>query len=360
MKVSINYQTANEFMDLYEGFNKMVSRLDGLIEKVYVQEILTKKMELKQLQAQIIPHFLYNSYFILHRMIKERDFENATNLSMYMGKHFQYITRNALDEVFLYKEVEQVKNYVEIQILRFTGRLEIEFGQLEEKFNEIMVPRMVEYPGDRVVILMQQRTDGDDSNKSDDYYITYTKGVLELVQKSLEENLKLSSSFVISSTFIEFEHLFKRFQQILQVLAYHGAGEKGVIITDTLLEGHMNRSLEELNNKLLQFINEYIEKNIMGDVSLIKLSEVTGYNPSYLSRLYKEIANETLNEYIGRVRFKKAKELLESSNLNLNAIAVEIGLESRTYFNRFIKKITGMSPQEYRDHLNECKHRIQK
>lgn len=146
LKVSISYKTANEFMDLYEGFNKMVSRLDGLIEKVYVQEILTKKMELKQLQAQINPHFLYNSYFILHRMIKEKDFENSTNLSFYMGKHFQYITRNTMDEVFLIKEVEHVKNYIEIQILRFSGRLTVEFGPLEEKFNDVSVPRMILQP----------------------------------------------------------------------------------------------------------------------------------------------------------------------------------------------------------------------
>ncbi len=146
LKVSIRYKTANEFMNLYDGFNKMVSRLDELIEKVYVQEILAKKMELKQLQAQINPHFMYNSYFILHRMIKEEDRENAANLSMYMGRYFQYITRNASDEVFLHKEVEHAKNYTEIQTMRFCGRLTIEFGLLADGFNDILVPRMILQP----------------------------------------------------------------------------------------------------------------------------------------------------------------------------------------------------------------------
>lgn len=347
----------------------------------------------------------------------------------------------------------------------------------------------VEYQNDKLVILLQTKAEEShlyDSNEDDketlsnEYFITYVKGTLELVQQSCRENLNFSLSFIISSTFLPIDQLHQKFQHMLQVLAYHGDDEKGVIITDALLEGHITNKPAELNNEqvknrielnslnllatylekgnrekffeglkkicqdlrnvnnlndplaqeiyysvalmllsyinsrklshrvslqidisnifkidvhyswnetienlyrlantimnlhiqdmgdlslnLVQFINGYIEKNIVGDVSLIKLSEVTGYNPSYLSRLYKEIANETLNEYIGRVRFKKAKELLESSNFNLNQIAVEIGLGSRTYFNRFIKKITGMSPQEYRDYLAvpKGKHRIQK
>ena len=111
------------------------------------------------------------------------------------------------------------------------------------------------------------------------------------------------------------------------------------------------KDTNELSLNLVQFINQYIQTHIAEDVSLIKLSEVTGYNPSYLSRLYKEIANETLSAYISRIRFEKAKNLLANSNLNLNEIATEVGLNSRTYFNRFIKKITGMSPQEYRTYL---------
>ncbi|HCS74163.1 MAG TPA: hypothetical protein DIW17_09840 [Clostridiales bacterium] len=146
LKTSIQYKKANEFMDLYDGFNKMVFRLNKLIDRVYVQELFAKKMELKQLQSQINPHFLYNSYFILHRMIKDKDFENAGNLSLFISKHYQYITRNAQDEVPLYKEVEYVKNYMKIQEFRFYGRFSVEFGLLDDKLSNIFVPRLILQP----------------------------------------------------------------------------------------------------------------------------------------------------------------------------------------------------------------------
>lgn len=79
-------------------------------------------------------------------MIKDRDFENATNLSLFLSGHFQYITRNAPDEVPLRNEVEHARNYIEIQTFRFSGRFSVEFVLLEDKFNDIPVPRLILQP----------------------------------------------------------------------------------------------------------------------------------------------------------------------------------------------------------------------
>lgn len=147
LEVSINHKNANnEFGYLYDRFNKMVKRLNELIDKLYRQEIYARKAELKQLQSQINPHFLYNSYFILHRMIKGMDFENAQKFSSYLGKYYQYITRNSSDEVCLYQEVEHAKSYTEIQSMRFGGRLSVTMEPLQEKFRDIQVPRMILQP----------------------------------------------------------------------------------------------------------------------------------------------------------------------------------------------------------------------
>lgn len=114
-----------------------------------------------------------------------------------------------------------------------------------------------------------------------------------------------------------------------------------------------NNEKNQLTNDLVSYINDFIELHITGDLSLVKLSEVTGYNPSYISRLYKEIAGENLNDYIGRKRFEKAGELLKDGRNNINDVALKAGFQSRTYFNRFIKKMTGMSPKEFQNHLIE-------
>jgi two-component system sensor histidine kinase YesM len=146
MSVRVQLKAAREFNDLMEGFNKMVERLGGLIDRVYKQEIYAQRVELKQLQSQINPHFLYNSYFMLHRMIKERDFENADALSSYLGKYFRYITKNDSDEVPLEVELEHSRSYVEIQVMRFSTRLSAEFGELPENLKNLEVPRLIIQP----------------------------------------------------------------------------------------------------------------------------------------------------------------------------------------------------------------------
>ena len=63
-------QTGNDdFAYLYHAFNNMALKLSRLIERDYNQKLLLQKAEMKQLQAQINPHFLYNTFIMLQRMI---------------------------------------------------------------------------------------------------------------------------------------------------------------------------------------------------------------------------------------------------------------------------------------------------
>lgn len=146
LQVKVFSKAANEFEYLYDGFNKMVWKLNELINNVYKQELYAKNAQLKQLQSQINPHFLYNSYFMLHRLISDKDFEDAFSLSAYLGKYFQYITRDAADDVPLCQEAEHAKSYTEIQVMRFAGRITVEFEPLPDNTGNIPVPRMILQP----------------------------------------------------------------------------------------------------------------------------------------------------------------------------------------------------------------------
>ncbi|MDF2925189.1 MAG: signal transduction histidine kinase LytS [Paenibacillaceae bacterium] len=142
----LQLKAAEEFKDAFRGFNNMAQRLSGLIDKVYKQELYAKKTELKQLQSQINPHFLYNSFFMLRRMIKRRDMEGAEQLSSHLGYYFQYITRNASDEVPLRNELEHMRSYMEIQQLRFAERFSMEIGDLPGEYGSLPVPRIILQP----------------------------------------------------------------------------------------------------------------------------------------------------------------------------------------------------------------------
>ena len=144
--VRIHEPEKSDFNYLYTGYNKMADNLYVLIDQVYNQKILLQRAELKQLQAQINPHFLYNSFFMLQRMMKRGLLEDSIEVSKDLGSYFKYITRNASDVVILSDEYEHAQIYSNIQALRFEGRITIQFGELPAQFKQLEVPRLILQP----------------------------------------------------------------------------------------------------------------------------------------------------------------------------------------------------------------------
>lgn len=142
----IQEKRQDEFSYLYDGFNQMEDQMGKMIEQVYEQTNLAQRSQLKQLQAQIAPHFLYNSFFSLSSKIKRGDYENAQELAMHLGDYFKYLTRNEADYVSLRQEVNHARSYAAIQGTRFINRIKIDFEELPEHFQWIMVPRLVLQP----------------------------------------------------------------------------------------------------------------------------------------------------------------------------------------------------------------------
>lgn len=146
LDVRIQHKSNDEFGYLYSAFNRMLDSLEEMIEQNYRQRMLTQDAELRQLQSQINPHFLYNSFFILYRMAKDEDYENITEFLTYLSDYYRYITRNALVEVPLADEMNHAQKYAQIQFIRFRKRLSIDFEDLPRQFNNLMVPRLILQP----------------------------------------------------------------------------------------------------------------------------------------------------------------------------------------------------------------------
>lgn len=143
--VSIDIDRQNEFSYLHKGFNAMVRNLSVLIDQVYRQKILMQRAELKQLQSQIKPHFLYNSFFLINTMATVGD-ENLIPFTRQLGEYFRFITRNASDFVPLEEEVAHARSYTEIQAMRFSRRLDMVFGEYPEDLAHMPVPRLMIQP----------------------------------------------------------------------------------------------------------------------------------------------------------------------------------------------------------------------
>lgn len=124
----------------------MVARLGYLINQVYKSKIMAQKAQLKQLQAKINPHFIFNSLFILKRMISLEDYEGAEQLSTHLGEYFKFITRSNNDMVNLEEEYRHVLAYVSVQSIRFSNRISFMFDECPEKYRNLKVPKLIIQP----------------------------------------------------------------------------------------------------------------------------------------------------------------------------------------------------------------------
>ena len=146
LNVNLEHHHDDEFRYLYRGFNEMVRNLKTLFDQVYTQRLLAQKAELKQLQSQINPHFLYNCFFSLHSMVMKGEYESVEYFTRQLGGYFQYVTRNAADEVKLSQEIIHAGTYADIQARRFRNRIKVEFQALPHEFSNIIVPRLIVQP----------------------------------------------------------------------------------------------------------------------------------------------------------------------------------------------------------------------
>lgn len=114
-------------------------------------------------------------------------------------------------------------------------------------------------------------------------------------------------------------------------------------------QGEKNRA-----EQAIQQVCRYIEANLDQDLSLTRLAQVIHFNPSYLSRMFKQEKGMNLSEYIENCRVRRAKELLKKSELKINEIGLMVGYDAPHSFTRFFKRMTGVTPLEYRDKAREA------
>lgn len=138
---------ANTSMDfLYDAFVALGNQLQDSLEQAYNSKLLACQSEIKYLQAQISPHFLYNSFYHLYRMAKMEDNEGVAEMSLKLSSYYRYITRSAESVVPLIMEYNNIVDYTEIQTIRFGDRILVQLDQLPEEYKDLPTPRFVLQP----------------------------------------------------------------------------------------------------------------------------------------------------------------------------------------------------------------------
>ena len=140
----------------------------------------------------------------------------------------------------------------------------------------------------------------------------------------------------------------------------HGQRYWGVGIDEDIIHASMEalavavnkidaiKEAEECKDERLIEILNYIQTNYL-DVTLEDLSEKFYLSKPYLSKYIKEKSGVTFGETVKRVRMKKARALLKSTNMTVENIALSVGYQNVEHFNRLFKKAYHMTPVQYRN-----------
>ena len=136
----------SDYEDLYAQFNHMLDHIETLSGQVYEQQYRAQQAELKQLQMQIDPHFLYNSLYLIYRIAQADGNRSIAHLSQNLSSYYRYITKMPEQEVHLKDEINHVLNYLEIQRVRFEPRIRIEVEELPEEIAMERIPSLIIQP----------------------------------------------------------------------------------------------------------------------------------------------------------------------------------------------------------------------
>lgn len=101
----------------------------------------------------------------------------------------------------------------------------------------------------------------------------------------------------------------------------------------------------ELIDRVKQYIREQYDKD---QLSLNDIASVVRVSPSHLSKTFSQATGQTITEFLTATRMDKAKELLKSTGHKTFEIAYRVGYNDQHYFSNLFKKVTGMTPMEYR------------
>lgn len=135
----------DEIGEVAKCFNRMVGDIKTLIEENYVITIRERESELAALQAQINPHFLYNTLDFLYWTAIEKDEEELGECILALSQLFRLVLNQGQSEVTVEHEAELVSRYLQIQKMRFSKRLNYEI-EIDPEIKSTKIPKLILQP----------------------------------------------------------------------------------------------------------------------------------------------------------------------------------------------------------------------
>jgi two-component system sensor histidine kinase YesM len=126
----------DELWELEHTYDEMVNRIMRLIEKNKQEMENQRKLELEALQMQINPHFLYNTLDTIAWMAKIKKQKEIEQLVLALAKFFRISLHKGEKYILVSEEIELIKNFIKIELIRFPDKFTIEYNVADDVKNE--------------------------------------------------------------------------------------------------------------------------------------------------------------------------------------------------------------------------------
>lgn len=185
---------------------------------------------------------------------------------------------------------------------------------------------------------------------------------LALVKKLRDENNDLK--IILLSGYSEFKYAqkaikYKVMSYLLKPIDDEEFVKELIKIKSQLDAQYGGMQINGKADKIINDIITYINDNYREDtLSIEMICDHVSFNYHYICKLFKEKTNHSLGKYISEVRMKKAKEMINNGESNIDEVACKVGYNDTLYFSKCFKKYYGFTPTKYiKSHQND-KNRI--
>ena len=116
-----------EYEHSFQSFNKMADRIQNLKIEVYEKELDRKQMELSNLQLQIRPHFLLNTFNLIYTLAQRGQEKEVQQIILYLSDYFRYLFRSGRNLELFEKEQHLIEAYIGTAQVRYPGAIEADY-----------------------------------------------------------------------------------------------------------------------------------------------------------------------------------------------------------------------------------------
>ena len=155
------YNGSNEIKHLAKSINSMVIQMNNLMDNIVVEQELKRKTELDVLQAQINPHFLYNTLDSIIWMIESEKYSESITMVTSLARFFRISLSNGRNIITLKEELEHAKNYLTIQAIRYKNRFSYNIEFEEDVLNLSSIKLIVQPLVENAIYHGMEFVDGD-------------------------------------------------------------------------------------------------------------------------------------------------------------------------------------------------------